>query len=207
MSLPPLAAGVDLATYMQRDIDLAAAELALRSASATVRRWTKQTITFVSDDTITLVGGDKILAMPQRPLVVDDDHPLRVVELLDGTTEQPAVEDRDFTRVGNELTRGQPNYLNTRIAGWPYRRTLGVWTPRVRVTYSHGYVDVPDDVIGVVLDLAAATLNNPDRLRSETVGGESVTYTVETFGTGSLTASHRETLSFLRRQVGSARQS
>jgi hypothetical protein len=76
----------------------------------------------------------------------------------------------------------------------------------VRVTYSHGYQEIPDEIAGICLDLAAATLSNPNRLRSETVGGESVTHTVETFGTGSLTGDHRKTLRAFRRTTGSVTQ-
>ncbi|MFE5332562.1 hypothetical protein ACFRCG_39910 [Embleya sp. NPDC056575] len=198
MSLPLLASGVDLATYMQQDIDLAAAELALRTASAAIRRWTRQDITLVVGDVATLRGGERVLSLPQRPLVVGTDHPLTVVELAEwGSPSQTLVEELGYSRLGNELTRGHPEYLGS------WRGC--VWAPRVRVTYSHGYAEVPDDIAGVALDLAAATLANPNRLRSETVGGESVVYTVETFGTGSLTSSHREILEGYRRSAYSVR--
>lgn len=206
--LPPLATADDLADYMQSAPPLATAERALRTASATIRRFTRQVITRVDDETILLSGGDRVLRPPQRPLVVDEDHPLTVVELVDGSgIEVPAVEDRDFTRIGSELTRGHPWIPVGRTMGWPYNRVLGVWAPRVRVTYSHGYLEVPDDIVGVCLDLAAATVSNPNRLRSESAGSVSVTYTVETFGTGSLTADHRAILATYRRRVGSVKQS
>jgi hypothetical protein len=198
MSLPPLASGVDLATYMQQDIDLAGAELALRGASASIRRWTRQTISFVENDTVVLRGGDRVLLLPQRPAVVDVDHPLTVVELAEwGSPSQTLIEELGYSRLGNELTRGHPEY------GGSWRGC--VWSPRVRVTYSHGYAEIPDDIAGIALDLAAATMANPNRLRSETVGGEAVVYTVETFGTGSLTSSHREILETYRRSAYSVR--
>lgn len=198
MSLPPLATGVDLATYMQQDIDLAGAELALRTASATIRRWTKQVITLVENDTVVLRGGEHVLSLPQRPAVVDDDHLLLVTEMAEwGSPAQPLTENLGYSRLGNDLKRGHPMY------GGSYRGC--VWSPRVWVTYSHGYAEVPDDIAGVALDLAAATLANPNRLRSETIGGESVVYTVETFGTGSLTSSHREILETYRRSAYTVR--
>jgi hypothetical protein len=202
--LPPLATADDLADYLQSEVPLSAAVRALRTASADIRRWTRQTITRVDNDTVLLGGGDRVLALPQRPVVVDAEHPLTVVELADGGgIDFTAVEDRDFTRLGEELTRGYPWYPADRYMGWPFSRVRGVWAPRVRVTYSHGYLEVPDDIVGVCLDLAAATVSNPGRLRSESVGSVSVTYTVETFGTGSLTDSHREILATYRRRVGS----
>jgi hypothetical protein len=205
--LPPLATFEDLADYMQSTPPRAAAERALRTASATIRRHTKQKITRVEGETIVLPGGDRILVLPQRPAVVDDEHPLTVVELGDGGIDFAAAEDRDFTRLGDELERGDPWLSQGRYMGWPYQRVRGVWAPRVRVTYSHGYLEVPDDIVGVCLDLASATVSNPNRYRSESAGSVSVTHTVETFGTGKLTDDHREILSTYRRCVGSVTQS
>lgn len=205
MSLPNLATVADLEVYAQRGpLDAAAADLTLRIASATIRRYTRQAITFVENETVVLAGGERVLKLPQRPLVVDGMHPLTVVEIPDGSgVELPAQEERDFIRQGSELHRGDPFYSATRTMGWPFSRPLGIWADRVRVTYSHGWQEIPDEIVGVCLDLAAATLSNPSRLRSETVGGESLTYTVETFGTGSLTSDHRKLLRSFRRTTGS----
>lgn len=205
MALPSLATIPDLEAYAQRGtLDADAAEIALRVASAAVRRYTRQTITFVANETVVLAGGERVLKLPQRPLIVDASHPLTVVEIPDGSgIELPAVEERDFIRQGSELHRGNPLYTTTRTMGWPFSQPLGIWADRVRVTYSHGFEEVPDDIVGVCLDLASATLANPNRFRSETVGGESITHTVETFGTGSLTSEHRKILRLYRRTTGS----
>ena len=207
MSLPNLATVADLEVYAQRGpLDANAADLALRIASGAIRRFTRQTITFVESETVLLEGGERVLKLPQRPLRVDAMHPLTVVEIPDGSgVELPAVEGRDFIRQGSELHRGDPLYAPSRLMGWPRGYPLGIWADRVRVMYSHGFeiAEIPDEVVGVCLDLAAATLSNPSRLRSETVGGESVTYTVETFGTGSLTSDHRRILRGFRRTLGS----
>lgn len=202
--LPPLATADDLAAYTQSTVPLATADRALRTASATIRTFTGQVFTRVDNDEVVLAGGERVLALPQRPVVVDGDHPLTVVELADGGgTDFTALEDRDFTRLGSELSRGYPWIPQDRYMGWPYHRVRGIWAPRVRVVYSHGYVEVPDDVVGICLDLAAATVSNPNRLRSESVGSVSVTYTVETFGTGKLTDDHRAILSRYRRTMHS----
>ncbi|WP_328439375.1 hypothetical protein OHA71_23845 [Streptomyces sp. NBC_00444] len=210
MALPPLATEEELLAYpgVPPGTPSATAQLALRLASGAIRRETKQTITFVENETVLLEGGQQVLALPQRPVFVDDSHPLTVVEIPDGTgIEVPAVENRDFIRLGAELRRGQPLYDLTRYMGWPYNRPLGIWADRVRVLYSHGFQEVPDEIVGVCLDLAAATLANPKRLRSEAAGQTSVTYTVETFGTGSLTSDHRRILRDFRRNAFSVTQS
>ncbi|MFF3928566.1 hypothetical protein [Streptomyces hirsutus] len=209
MALPSLATSEELQAYVPGiAVPTQSAELALRVASAAIRRFTGQTLSFVEDDTVVLEGGERALVLPQRPVVVDTEHPLTVVEIPDGTgLEVPAVENRDYIRQGSELRRGQPLYDLSRTMGWPFNRPLGIWADRVRVTYSHGYQEIPDDVLGVCLDLASATLSNPRRLRSESAGATSVTYTVETFGTGSLTSDHRKILRAFRRTGMSVRLS
>jgi hypothetical protein len=199
VALPLLATVADLEAAGVTGTD-AALELALRRASARVRRYTGQDISFVAGDTIEVPGGGRVLPVPQRPLVVDEANPLTVVEIAEfGGIDLTAVEGRDFSRIGNELTRGYPWQSPTRLMGWPWSQPHGVWAPKVRLTYSHGYAEIPDDILDVVLDLAASNLANPHRLRSETVGGESVTYATETIGNAKLTKQHREDLRPYRR--------
>lgn len=211
MALPPLATVADLEAAMQRSSDSlseAQAELAIRRASARVRSYTRQDITLVVGDTIELAGGERVLRLPQRPVVVDDTHELTVVELGEmGGVEVPAIEDRDFTRLGNELTRGYPWYAPTRTMGGPWRQQQGVWAPKVRVTYSHGYSEIPDDIVDVVLDLASMNLANPENLRSVAIDDYSRTFASETIGNARLTPGHKDDLRPYRRASFSVRQS
>lgn len=211
MALPLLATVAELEHAMQKppgSLDVGQAELALRRASGRVRSYTRQDVTIVEHDTVLLDGGDRVLVLPQRPVIVDDDHPLTVVELPDwGGVEVPAVEGRDFTRLGAELTRGYPWYNTSRLAGWPWRQQLGVWAPRVRVTYSHGYTEVPDDIIDVVLDLATANLTNPEMLRSVSIDDFARTYASEAIGGARLTRAHKDDLRPYRRAAFSVRPS
>lgn len=195
MTLPLLATADDLAAALQRTIDPTQAEVALRRASARVRKYTRQALTFVADDTVTLPGGGRVLRLPQRPLTVDDQHLLTVVELFGMTNEEyVAVEGRDFTRIGTELTRGEAWWAPTRLMGWPWLRPQGIWAQRVRVTYSHGYAEVPDDIVDVVLDLAAMGMTNPQGLRSEAIDDYSRTFASETIGGAQLAPEHKEAL-------------
>ncbi|WP_432136829.1 hypothetical protein [Streptomyces sp. bgisy154] len=196
----------DLEAAMQRDtgsLPVAAAELALRRASARVRRYTKQDFTFAADDTIEVPGGERVLTVPQRPLVVDATHTLTVVEIeVPGSVEVTLVENRDFTRLGNELTRGYPWYSPTRTMGWPWRQQQGVWAPTVRLTYSHGYLDeIPDDVLDIVLDLASMNLSNPENLRSISIDDYARTFASETIGNAALTLGHKADLRVYRRST------
>ncbi|MFF7191757.1 hypothetical protein ACFZAR_42950 [Streptomyces sp. NPDC008222] len=195
MSPTPLATQADLEAALQRPLDATQAAMALRRASARVRKYCRQQFTLVENETVTLPGGSRILRLPQRPLVVDDAHPLTVVELFGiSSVEYTALEGRDFTRVGTELTRGEAWWAPTRLMGWPWMRPQGIWAQRVRVTYSHGYTEVPDDVVDVVLDLAAMAMTNPQGLRSESIDDYSRTFAAETIGGPQLTAEHKEAL-------------
>lgn len=166
------------------DLDLGRAVPALKHASGLVRGASGgQRLEFVSQETVILCGGEQVLALPQRPAVVDIDNPLTVVELDDfGGVDFAAVEDRDFSRIGNELTRGHPWMRATRLAGWPHNRPLGIWAPRVQVTYSHGYPVIPDEIESIVLDIAQSFYDNPSGLRSFTTPEYSETYATEVLG-------------------------
>jgi hypothetical protein len=199
MALPPLATAADLQAAGATGSD-AALELALRRASARVRRYTRQDITFVENETITLPGGERVLRVPQYPLIVDDTHPLTVIEVADFSgVEWTAIENRDYSRIGNELTRGYPWQAPNRLMGWPWNRALGIWGPKVRVTYSHGYDEVPDDIVDVVLDLATMNLSNPENLRQVGIDDYQRTFAAETIGSAKLTQQHKEDLRPYRR--------
>ncbi|MFE5368208.1 hypothetical protein [Streptomyces mirabilis] len=195
MSPTPLATQADLEAALQRSLDPAQAAMAIRRASARVRKYCRQTFTLVENETVTLPGGGRVLRLPQRPVVVDDTHPLTVVELFGiSDVEYTALEGRDFTRIGSELTRGEQWWAPTRLMGWPFMRPQGIWSQRVRVTYSHGWAEVPDDVVDVVLDLAQMSMTNPQGLRSESIDDYSRTFAAETIGGAQLSAEHKEAL-------------
>lgn len=167
----------------QLDPDQAAQ--ALTDASGMVRAIARQQFDFVSQETVLLDGGTRVLTLPQRPVVVDDANPLTVVEAsYFGSVEVAMVEGRDFERLGDQLTRGYPWWSSQRLMGWPYRYPLGAWAPKVRVTYSHGYQVIPDDVVAVVLDVAQTIMTNPAGLRAEQIDDYNVTYAAETLGAG-----------------------
>ncbi|MEV0646096.1 hypothetical protein AB0I28_12600 [Phytomonospora sp. NPDC050363] len=169
--MDPLATADALKERLQQpDMDADLALQAVTHASGMVRGVARQTFTFVSQETVDLVGNTKVLKLPERPVVVDGDNPLTVVELGDfGAPDLTVLAGRDFERIGSELTRGHPYYFSTRLRSWPWARVMGVWTPRVQVTYSHGYVTIPDAVQSITLDVAQALASNPEGLRQVTI--------------------------------------
>jgi hypothetical protein len=182
-----LATPSQLASRLKMDVDTSTAQLAVDSASGFVRAIGRQQYNFVSQETVVLRGGERVLVLPERPLVVDaGPNLLTVTELGEfGGVSVLLVEDRDYSRLGNELTRGYPWWWATtsqRLMGYPRARPLGVWAPRVQVIYSHGYATIPDDVVGCVLDAAAVLYDNPTGLRSFTIDDYTETKASEVLG-------------------------
>lgn len=190
--MQPLATVPQLATHLRvpiGELDVVAAEQDLRLVSGLVRWVAGQDITFVAHDTVVLTGGEQYLTLPQRPVVVDADNPLTVTEMVNGTAPgTPVVENVGYTRVGGRLDRGPDAWWwgASRLQGWPYTRGRGVWAPYVSVTYSHGYREVPDAILKVVLDALKPDYTNPSGLRSWQVPEYSETYATETLGAGAV---------------------
>src|SRR5919106_429763 len=130
----------DLAALLGETFDAtraAQAELALDLAATAIRSVAGQTIDYVEDDEVVLVGvWEADLGLPQRP-VID----VAAVE-VDGTV------DTDWELVGSAL-----------------RRSLGGWGGpgvSVEVTYTHGYETIPEAVRSVCLQAAARFMINPE---------------------------------------------
>src|SRR5258706_564998 len=108
--MPALATKEQLASRMQReDLDASSAQDAVDKASGLVRAIARQQFDFVSQETVILVGNERVLRLPQRPLVVDaGPNLLTITELGEfGGVAVSMIEDRDYSRVGNELTPGR----------------------------------------------------------------------------------------------------
>lgn len=176
-----------LAHRLQLDpgaLDPETAALTVAAASGMVRSIGRQTYSFVAQETVELLGGERVLTLPQRPVVVDTDNPLTVTEAeYFGAAGMLMVDGRDFERVGAELTRGAPWWwANTRLLGWPWYPTKGVWAPKVRVTYSHGYTTLPDEIVKICLDVASSLYTNPTGLRSHGIDDFNEVFASEVLG-------------------------
>lgn len=139
----------DLAAYLQRDAftgsDLTSAQLALDIASAVVRERTGQDFT-VGTDTITLdTYGDEDVLLPQLPVT---DVALVTTRNRGETATTARAVNTDY-----EVRGGRLRWVG--IGAWPYE---------VTVTYTHGYAEIPDDVKGATLAVAAEIHANPEGL-------------------------------------------
>ncbi len=183
MALPALATLTQLESWMQAGVGTlpASASMVLDTVSAIVRAEARQNFTR-STSTVTMypsstrgIPARYYVDLPQRPVVSVDSV------VSDGVA---LVADTDY-----ELRRDRL-YLNA--------------CAPVSVTFTHGYVETPGDVLAVVLTAAQRVLSNPSDLRQEAVGNVSVTYAAETIG-ASLAQRDKDLLQRYRRGVASVR--
>lgn len=168
MAAAPLLATVeDLGVYVQGapftgDEDVAAATLMLRLASGKVRDHCRQRLSLVADDVARLTPSERgRIFLPELPIV---GVPVVESSADGGLTWTPAPSwtlDYDTGELAD-------------TALWPHvgPRTASSW----RVTYSHGYAEIPDGIQSVVIDLAARMLQTPPGIDLERVGERQVKY-------------------------------
>lgn len=189
--MPELLATVDeLLTFLELDsgdVDSAKAELLLRIASDEVRAYTGRLFDEVLDDEVILAGkGAPSLILPDAP-VTD------VAEVLEaqGTDDELALDGPDAASPDYQWT--EEGFLR-RVDGNVFARNLRWY----KVTYSHGYAELPADVLGVVLKVAGRALDTPEGgQKQETIGRYSYTAEGEAAGVGLLEAD-RNKLAYLR---------
>lgn len=163
--MDPLVTAEDLATYLQRDLDTAAAEFAVAGASGLVRAYCRWPVSRVAE-TVTLSGdGGRLLSLPT----------LRLVTLGPVTVGGAAV--TDFT--------ASPGGQLFRASGWP------VGLGNVTAEMTHGYAPVPDEVRIVACSVAAKLYSNPESLVAKSSGDDGRTFSVLSGLEMSLISSYR----------------
>lgn len=155
-----LATPTELAGKLQRDVDTYSATQALEQATGCIQDVLGQRVLQVLDDVVEFDGGERVLWLPQRPVLS-----VGAVATLDciGTAYAPVL-NVDY-RIRSRKTR---------LIWMGFGR---VWPEQVTVTYSHGYAAdaIPQAIRRQCLAIAANLYNNPTRLKSQTVGGVSWT--------------------------------
>ena len=168
MSMPPLASVAQLAAYMQDTISSAdpSALLYLDLASGMVRDYLQQDLTPTPDDVVLLdpIDGMCVL-LPDLP--VSD---VSLVETLDQTAQTWSTVDPAMYTVARRTGI---------IAARPFTGVQWPADPESwRVTYSHGFAEVPDGIVGVVLGVAARAYATDPGIESERIGGYQVKYNI-----------------------------
>lgn len=166
------------------DLDEDVATQALATATSYLQMIAGQQFEFVSQETVLLVGGRRMLPLPQGPLIMNGDEPLAVSEVsVPGVPGAELAEGVGYVRVGSQLLR-----MSGGGGLAPLRARYPVWAPWVEVTYSHGYLTAPGWLTDIVLGAAAVLAAPPaveGQVESRTVGGMSETYAVSSTDSGS----------------------
>lgn len=134
----------------------------LLKASNLIRAATGQHISLVADDeysTRGYAGGE--ITLPERPIVEVGSV------VIAGTT----IDAAGYYFQGDKVIRWG-------AYGWP-QVGFGSSTDELVVTYTHGYEEIPGDIVAVCLEMVARVWANPGAVVSETVGNVQTTFSVQ----------------------------
>lgn len=215
MTAPQLATIADVVAIIGRPLtsdQTTAADRLLNMASGIVRRYTRQYLTQVTNDVVTLPGNwGNTLLLPERPVTS-----VSSVVMNGGTmsnTQWRLVDGNLFLGTGAFM----PDYGSTIWGGealWgPAGSNQGpqaignTWqgpTAQITVTYTHGYAEIPQDIVNVVAGLVALQLNAETGIQSEAIGSYKVVYARNGNGGMALSDDDKAALNFYRKRTGSA---
>lgn len=215
MTAPQLATIDDVVAIIGRpltDAQTTAAARLLNMASGMVRRYTRQTITKVVDDVVTLPGNwGNTLELPERPV-----RSVASVVMNGATmpnTQWRLIDGNLFLGTGAFL----PDYGSTIWGGsalWgPAGSNQGpqaignTWqgpNAQITVTYTHGFDEVPQDLVNEVAGMVALQLNAEVGILSEQIGGYKVQYARNGNGGMALSEETKQVLNYYRKRVHSA---
>lgn len=177
-----LASAAELSRFLDEPVDTTRAELLLTIASGEVRAATGNDFDLVEDDELLLSGrGSPVLLLPHAPI-------LDVTEVVEapGSSSELVIAGPDASSPGFEWSE---DGILRRIDGGIFVRRFRYY----RVTCDHGFEFTPDEVKGVVLEIAGDVYLNPEGIRQETLGRYSYTVAGRDAGVG-LRAAHEDAL-------------
>jgi len=170
----PFATVGQLSAYLQREFEASeydAADQALAFATAAIRAAIGQTIDETTETSVLIdPSGSGVIVLPQAPVIA-----IASVEVLgvDGTTWTALTYPTDYLwNSAGILQRVSAADPETRYSPFVWPARLG----SVRVTYTHGYVDIPLELQSVAVSAAARMFSNPIGVISEQIGQYAVRY-------------------------------
>jgi hypothetical protein len=184
-----LATTDDLEARLGTTVDIDRAQAVLDDVSATVRAYTGQSFTSEST-TIRVRARAGAVRLPQRPVTAVES-----VANVDGDS-------IEFTWDAGEIVS---------LSGFEHSRTFEVngyrtRIPWVDVTYTHGYSEVPDDIVAVVCQMAGRAYGrtaDTTGVTQESIAGYSYTVgAAAAAGPMGMLADERRILDLYRRPLG-----
>jgi hypothetical protein len=207
-SLPPVATTDDVqARILPRiltDAELTRAGVLLKDVSAKIRRYTRKSFIAITDDVIEIKAPDGIIKLPGRPIVSVSEvvalsgNESIIANIIVGWWTFDGIDEVDATDGGSALINLPEDWNDSNAFPGTYR-----------VTYTHGYAEVPDEVVSVAANAVLGVLTAPTvaaGVVGETVGDYS--YRMDRAGTGlavALTDSDLEDLNDFRDTEGTIR--
>lgn len=214
MTLPALATLDDVAAIIGRPLstlEQTNGTRLLTMASGMVRRYTRQTITQVVDDALTISGNwSSTVELPERP----------VTRISSVTVNGGVVPNTSWKLVNNSLffSSGsyQPDYGATLWGGpalWgPAGSVIGPQATGTSasgpsavfvVVCDHGYAEIPQDIVNEVAGMVALQLSTSVGVNSEQIGGYKASYLRGEGGGMALTDETKAVLNFYRKRSAS----
>lgn len=147
------------------------AQFWLAAVSGAARLYTGQHISRVVDD-VEYHRPSGVIQLRESPVIS-----VSKVEILTDRT----------TDTWTELASNPYWYPTTRLAQVAFGGSYlpyGATNDSIRITYTHGYDPVPDEVAGAVANAAARMMNTPPGIVSDHVGQRSTNYRADDFFTG-----------------------
>lgn len=166
-----LVAADQLSGFVNYPIPTVQAELTVEMASGVVRAATAQQIDWQKDDVLVISPTGPYVFLPEIP--VSDVSRIEILNTSDETWS-------DFDPDNYRWIAKGIIYVDHGSESWP------TFADTVRVTYTHGYTDIPHDLQSVTLAIAARIVANPTRIYVQTTGGISQTFQRETHGVSDL---------------------
>lgn len=161
-----LAVAADLAALIQdTTYTTAALSQALTVASSEIRAYTGQQFDATSDVVVVSPQSGGVVFLPQIPVQSVTQVEIFIPDPVTGI-QGWAMVDPSYYRSNSHGTVYLTQWLPTWPNGWD----------TVRVTYSHGYSTIPDELRDLCLSLAARWLDNPYQDSATRAGAVSTDY-------------------------------
>lgn len=169
-------------------VDIARAQAAVDDALGLAQDYTRQSLTLVEGDTVTLAqpsGYDRVLYLPELPIGEVSAVSIGVTPVLDWVPTVGGI---------------------YRYWGWRQFTEFTVHAPpTVTVTYSHGYAVLPAGLRAVLLSMALLAWENPVGRKQVRQGETAITYELSALPAGTIGPGHMATLNRYRRVERSTR--
>jgi hypothetical protein len=201
-----------VAAILQRDLtsqETTNGTRLLGMASDMVRRYTRQQISQTVNDTIVLPGNwDNVLVLPQRPVtnvssvLINGASPVyQVWRTVDDTLFMgTGAYQPDFGVLlwgGNALWGPAGSNTGPQATGATWQGP----SSQITVTYTHGFAEIPGDIVNVVAGMVALAIASPVGVNMEKIGGYQVAYSRSEGGAMQIQPADKEILNYYRKRA------